>query len=114
MEEGKGFFEKKNVHITVVSTDNRKDLKKMVDDNQFTFPVLADENMEALQAYDVYYHKKDDPYDDEGSHGEPAHFLIDENGRLLYQQRQTTALGRPDATDLRKIVLYINKNLHTG
>lgn len=77
----------------------------------FLFPVLSDEKLEALQKFDVFYHSKDAPYEDHGTHGEPAYFLVDEEGKLLYQQRQTSPFGRPSATELRKIVQYIQKNL---
>ncbi len=111
MEEGKGFFEDKNVYITTISTDNRDNLKKLVDDKKLSFPVLCDENVEAVEAYGVFYHGDDAPYEDHGAHGEPAYFLVDENGRLLYQQKQTGPFGRPSVIDLRKIVQYIKKNL---
>ena len=50
-------------------------------------------------------------YEAHGVHGEPAYFLVDENGTLLYHQRQTSPFGRPSATELRKIITYIAKNL---
>lgn len=111
LEKSQGYFEDKNIHLTTISTDNLNALKDMVQEHHFTFPVLADENHEALKAYDVHYHGENAPYEDHGTHGEPAYFLVDENGNLLYQQRQTSPFGRPTAADLRKIVLYIRKNL---
>ncbi|KGX90513.1 peroxiredoxin [Pontibacillus halophilus JSM 076056 = DSM 19796] len=108
LQESIGFFEGKNVHITTVSTDKLDDLKAMKEEHGFTYPVLADEELQALEAFDVHYHREDDPYEDHGAHGEPAYFLIDENGKLLYQQRQTSPFGRPTVTDLRKVVQYIN------
>lgn len=81
----------------------------MVDEQKLTFPVLADEELTALKAYDVFYHGDDAPYEDHGAHGKPAYFLVDENGQLLYQQKQTSPFGRPTATELRKIVQFIKK-----
>ncbi|WP_243292019.1 peroxiredoxin family protein [Bacillus sp. FJAT-47783] len=111
LEENKGFFESKNVHLITISTDTLSNLKKMVEDHQFSFPVLSDENLEALKSFDVFYHSENAPYEDHGVHGEPAYFLVDEKGKLLYQQKQTSPFGRPSATELRKIVQYIGKNL---
>lgn len=111
VEESKGFFEDKHVHLTAISTDQLENLKKMVDEHKLSFPVLADEELKVLKAYDVFYHDDDAPYEDHGVHGEPAHFLVDENGRLLYQQKQTNPFGRPTIIELRKIVKYIGKNL---
>jgi peroxiredoxin len=111
LEENKSFFESKNVYLTAISTDTLENLTNMVDELKLTFPILADEELTALKAYDVFYHGEDAPYEDHGVHGEPAYFLVDENGQLLYQQKQTSPFGRPTATELRKIVQYIRKNL---
>lgn len=111
LEESKNFFESKNVHIITISADSSEALKKMADDNHLSFQVLADEKLEAIKEYDVHYHGENAPYEDHGVHGEPAYFLVDEKGQLLYQQRQTSPFGRPSATELRKIVQYIRKNL---
>lgn len=110
LQESKSYFDEKNVHLLTISTDKKEDLKKMAEENDFTFPVLADEEQEALKAYDVFYHGEEAPYEDHGVHGEPAYFLIDENGKILYQQRQTSPFGRPSVTELRKIVQYVTKN----
>jgi peroxiredoxin len=111
LENSKGYFEGKNIHITTISTDNLDALKEMVKEHNFTFPVLADENHQVLKAYQVHYHGENAPYEDHGAHGEPAYFLVDEQKNLLYQQRQTSPFGRPSATELRKITQYISKNL---
>lgn len=111
LEENKSYFESKNVQLVTISTDNLNNLKKMVDKHKLSFPVLADEELTALKAFDVFYHMDDAPYEDHGAHGEPAYFLVDENGHLLYQQKQTSPFGRPTSTELRKIVQYIRKNL---
>ncbi|MGD6831053.1 peroxiredoxin family protein [Sutcliffiella halmapala] len=111
LEENVGYFKEKKVHIITVSSDKLDALKEMTEEHKLSFPVLSDENLEALKAYDVFYHGPDAPYEDHGTHGEPAYFLIDEKGRLLYQQRQTSPFGRPTATELRKIVQYIKKNI---
>jgi peroxiredoxin len=114
LEESKSFFEGKNVHILTISTDKLDSLKAMAQEHQISFPVLADEDLTALKAFNVFYHGEDAPYEDHGAHGEPAYFLVDENGRLLYQQKQTSPFGRPSTTELRKIVQYIGKNLKSN
>ncbi|MGD6817218.1 peroxiredoxin family protein [Metabacillus sp. 84] len=110
LQESNAYFQDKNVHLITISTDKKEDLKKMAEDNSLTFPILADEQLEALKSYDVFYHGEDAPYEDHGAHGEPAYFLIDEDGKVLYQQRQTSPFGRPAVTELRKIVQYVTKN----
>lgn len=111
MQENKGFFDSRNVEIVAISTDTQENLAKMTDELKLTFPLLSDEGLQALKEYDVFYHGEDAPYEDHGIHGEPAYFLVDENGKLLYQQRQTSPFGRPSATELRKVVQYIKKQL---
>ncbi|MEC5422548.1 peroxiredoxin family protein [Virgibacillus sp. C22-A2] len=111
LEESKGYFQGKNIHLTTISTENLDALKNMVEDHKYTFQVLADENLEVLKKYEVHYHGENAPYEDHGLHGEPAYFLVDEQGNLLYQQRQTSPFGRPTPTELRKIIQYISKNL---
>lgn len=111
LEENKNYFESKNVHLITISTDELDNLKKMADEYNLSYPVLSDKNLEALKAFDVFFHGEDAPYEDHRAHGEPAYFLVDEKGRLLYQQKQTSPFVRPKSTELRKIVQYISKNL---
>lgn len=111
LENQKSYFEKKNVQLVTISTDQPSDLLKMKAEHNFSFPILHDDSLKALSDYGVKYHGEDAPYNDHGEHGEPAYFLIDEKGRLLYQQIQTSPFGRPTATELRKIIQYIKKNL---
>ncbi|MCA0985004.1 redoxin domain-containing protein [Halobacillus yeomjeoni] len=111
LQESKDFLEGKDVYITAISTDRKENLQAMAEENGFTFPVLSDEYLVVLQAFQVHYHSEDAPYEDHGAHGEAAYFLVNEKGELLYQQRQTSPFGRPTATELRKIVQYIKKNL---
>lgn len=111
LEENKNYFESKNVHLITISTDELDNLKKMADEYNLSYPVLSDKNLEALKAFDVFFHGEDAPYEDHRAHGEPAYFLVDEKGRLLYQQKQTSPFVRPTSTELRKIVQYISKNL---
>ncbi|WP_214808176.1 peroxiredoxin [Exiguobacterium sp. s102] len=111
LEENKGFFDKHGVDLITIATDQLKNLSEMTSKEQLSFPVLSDEELKVLKDFDVYYHGEDSPYEDHGLHGEPAYFLVDETGSLLYQQRQTSPFGRPTATELRKIIMYIKKNL---
>ncbi|MDZ5782756.1 peroxiredoxin family protein [Marinococcus luteus] len=110
-EEHRSFFENNNVNITAISTDNPEDLRTMTEEYRLTFPVLVDEALKVLDDYGVFYHSSEAPYEDHGAHGEPAYFLIDEEGRFLYQHRQTNPFGRPGPKELRKTVKYIEDNL---
>lgn len=111
VEESKSYFDDKNVHFTAISTDNLKDSASLKEELNLSFPVLAEASLDLLNQYGVFYHDKDAPYEDHGTHGEAAYFLLDEKGTILYQQKQTSPFGRPNTKELRKIVQYIKKNL---
>ncbi|SFG24817.1 Peroxiredoxin [Halobacillus alkaliphilus] len=111
LEESRDYFDKHQVRLTTISADHRDSLKNMVKKHDLTFPVLADQELDFLEKYGIHYHDENSPYEDHGTHGEPAYFLTDEDGRLLYQQRQTSPFGRPHPKELRKIIQYIRKNL---
>lgn len=63
LQESVGFFQEKNVHIITIATDNVEALKDMSEEHSLSFPVLSDESLEALKAYDVFYHGDDAPYE---------------------------------------------------
>lgn len=111
LELNKAYFEDEAIHLITVSTDNLTDLTNMSEELQLSFPVLADESFSLLNQYAVYLHGEDAPYEDTGIHGEPAYFLMDEEGKLLYQQRQTSPYGRPTADGLQQIIRFIKKKL---
>ncbi|MFB9861254.1 peroxiredoxin family protein [Salinicoccus siamensis] len=110
-ESSKSYFDKHNINLITITHDDKEDLEKMIDDHGFTFPVLVDDDYEFLDKYGIHYHGEDAPYEDHGRHPEPAYFLTDEGGRLMYQQKQTSPFGRPHPNELRKIIQYIRKNL---
>lgn len=114
LQQNISYFNSEQIHITAISTDNLKDLTVMAEELGLTFPVLADEKWTASKSYEVYFHTDDAPFEDTGSHGEPAYFLINEQGQLLYQQRQTNPYGRPTAAELKQVVKFIHKKLAAG
>lgn len=111
LEKEQGYFNDKKVHLITVTHDEQADLEKMQQEHQFSFPVLNDKDFQFLKDYHVHFHAEDAPYEDHGTHGDPAYFLTDAEGRVLYQQRQTSPFGRPAPTELRKIIQYIRSNL---
>lgn len=113
LELNKTYFDDETIHLITVSTDNLMDLRNMAEELQLSFPVLADEDFKLLNQYDVYLHSEDVLYEDTGIHGEPAYFLMDEEGKLLFQQRQTSPYGRPTADGLQQIIRFIKKKLQT-
>ncbi|KAA0958003.1 redoxin domain-containing protein [Planococcus sp. ANT_H30] len=111
IEESLSYFEGKGVYFTALSTDSQENSLGMKNEHSLSFPLLCDLTTDLLKQYGAYYHGEDAPYEDHGIHGEAAHYLLDEKGNILYQQQQTSPYGRPSATELRKVVQYIKKNL---
>ncbi|WP_019415270.1 peroxiredoxin [Paenisporosarcina sp. TG20] len=111
IEESKSYFDGKNIHFTAISTDTQQDSTSFKEELNLSFPILSDAPLNLLNQYGVFHHGEDAPYEDHGTHGEAAYFLLDEKGNILYQQKQTSPFGRPNAKELRKIVTYIKKNL---
>ncbi|WP_431799969.1 peroxiredoxin family protein [Halobacillus andaensis] len=111
LEKEKERLANHNLKLTAISSDNLDDLKKMVIKHHFTFPILSDEFATVLEAFGVYLHRLNAPYEDNGVHGEPAYFLINEEGKLLYQHKQTGPFGRPSIESLVKTTKYIATRL---
>lgn len=104
-------FMQKKIRIITISSDSLESLIHLRNEQGFTLPILSDQNKTMLKAYGVHLHTAQMPYEDSGIHGEPAYFLIDPEGRILYQHRQTTPYGRPGADDLLDIFTFIQENM---
>nr|WP_160058229.1 redoxin domain-containing protein [Alkalicoccus saliphilus] len=112
IKENESYFTKNNIYFTTVSSDSLENFKAWQKENQFPLPMLADEEYKILEDYGVYYHDDErSPNEDEGKHVEPAVFLLDEKGRILFMQKQSGPFGRPDAKALRKTTKYIEQHL---
>ncbi|SDP63315.1 peroxiredoxin family protein [Halobacillus aidingensis] len=111
LEDSKVELENQNLQTTAISTDYLEDLKNLVRKNNLTFPVLSDEYVTVIEAFGVFLHKTEAPYEDHGVHGEPAYFIINEDGQLMYQHKQTSPFGRPSPEALVKITKYISNHL---
>lgn len=111
LNESIDYFTKLNTHIVAISGDHIDDLKRMAEEHRFSFPVLGDKDDIAARSFGVMRHTEDAPYEDHGEHIEPAVFLMDNRGRILYIQIQTSPFGRPSPHDLGRTIKYIKENL---
>ncbi|MBU8590364.1 peroxiredoxin family protein [Priestia megaterium] len=84
-----------------------ENLKQMANENNLSFPILADEDLNVIKIFDMFYHGEDAPYKDHGVHGEPVYFFVDGQGKLLYQQQQTSPFSRPTSTECN--IIYKKK-----
>ncbi|QHA93232.1 peroxiredoxin family protein [Bacillus sp. N1-1] len=110
LQEHLGAFQKLDVHPIAIAKDELESLRKMKEKHGLEFPVLSDNENAAIDSYGVMMHREDDPYEDHGEHGEPAIFLIDENGKLMAQFLQSSPFGRPSPDGLITTIKYIRKN----
>ncbi|HVO73854.1 MAG TPA: peroxiredoxin [Ignavibacteriaceae bacterium] len=67
-------FEKNNIKVFGISTDDKPAIKKFIDDYSLNFPLLSDENKEVSKKYGVL---KDDGRDKRFT------FIVDKNGKIV-------------------------------
>ncbi|MBM7646053.1 peroxiredoxin [Scopulibacillus daqui] len=104
-------FKALDTHIIAISSDEIDRLKELVENQSLAFPVLSDNERRAAKGYDIFVHGEDAPYADHAEHIEPAIFIVDDHGNLLFQQLQSGPFGRPTPMNLRKTIKYIRENL---
>ncbi|WJE14205.1 peroxiredoxin family protein [Halobacillus sp. ACCC02827] len=104
---------KNDIQVTAISAEPLNKLKRMKEKENLTFPVLSDEFFSVLDAFGVYIHKTGAPYEDHGAHGEPAYFLFNKGGTLMYQQKQTGPFGRPSPEAILQTAALIRSHMKT-
>ena len=100
-------WKQQNIQITAISTDNLEKLKSMAETEGFSFPILSDEFFSVADAFGVYKHSPEHGYGQPFPHCAPAHFLADEKGLIIDQQKQTSPYGRPSAKAIRQTVHHL-------
>ncbi|SFJ30634.1 Peroxiredoxin [Halobacillus dabanensis] len=102
LEEELNDFHTQNLTLTAISADDKDALEQMVVQERLSFPVLSDEFFSITDAFGVFINHH-------GQHGEPASFILNEHGELIFQQKQTGPFGRPSPKDLIQNVQYIKE-----
>ncbi|REJ07149.1 peroxiredoxin family protein [Halobacillus trueperi] len=100
-------FSKENVTMIAIAAENTRELKRMVENEKLSFPILADEFLSIIEAFGVFTEHRPGNKEAISVFGEPAYFLINHSGELLYQQKQTGPFGRACAGDLLRTVRYL-------
>jgi len=83
----------------VLSTDNTDSLRRMRDRGGLSFRTFSDPGGLISQAYGCIWNK-------EGRFAEPAVFLINKEGLLLYQCLVSTANGLADPSEILEHLIY--------
>lgn len=86
-------FNHHNVVILGVSKDSVKSHKKFEEKFQLQFPILSDESMECLKAYDVWKEKMN--YGKTYMGIVRTTYLIDEDGTIIYASDKIKAANNP-------------------
>ncbi|WP_160911546.1 redoxin domain-containing protein [Halobacillus litoralis] len=107
MEDHLEKFTNEYVTVMAIAAENTSELKHLADKENFTFPLLADEFLSIIEAFGVFIHHRSASEEGMGAFGEPAFFLINHDGELLYQQKQTGPFGRACAGDLLETVRHL-------
>lgn len=101
MRDNYSVYEKLNAQIVAISVDSPFTLKKFKEENNLNFPVLSDFNKSVSQAYGAFYEEFV-----LGLKGvsKRAAFLIDENGKIQYQEILENAGNLPNFEALEQIL----------
>ena len=103
LQESFDRFQEVGAQIVAISADRPDRERATVERNHLAFPVLADPERRAIDAYDVIYNET-------AGHAEPAVFLISPIGTIAYESIISGPLGRPSPDDLLKIVQMASRH----
>jgi peroxiredoxin len=101
MRDNYSIYEKLNAQIVAISVDSPFTLKKFKEDNNLNFPVLSDFNKSVSQAYGAFY--EEFVLGLKGVSKRSA-FLIDENGKIQYQEILENAGNLPNFEALEQVL----------
>ncbi|MGR9049674.1 peroxiredoxin family protein [Halobacillus faecis] len=113
MEDHLSEFTSEHVTVMAIAAENVVELIRMTEKENITFPVLSDEFLSIIEACGVFTEHATGSKEGVRTFGEPAFFLINHKGELLYQQKQTGPFGRACAGDLLKTVRYLKRQQQT-
>jgi peroxiredoxin len=81
IEESLGKFKEAGIRPVAISVDNPEQSRNLSQQQGYTFPLLSDPNMEAIQRYDLVHVGGGGPGHDIAR---PAEFLIDSTGTVRW------------------------------
>lgn len=87
-------FQLKNTIVLGVSKDSVKSHENFSKKYELPFPILSDENLECIKAYDVWHEKKN--YGKTYMGVVRTTYLIDENGIIEYASDKVRAAKNPE------------------
>lgn len=103
LQERSDEFRSAGLQVVAVSADQPSVEQKTVQAHGLNFAVLSDSTHAAIEAYDVVYNEQ-------AGYAQPAVFIIDTSGRVLYEAITSGPIGRPSPDDLLMIARGIKQN----
>ena len=103
MQEQYHRFQQVDTEWVAISTDSPDSIRQMRDRHRLTFRLFTDGGGGVARRYRCMWSK-------EGEFNEPAVFLMDKNGVLLYQALVSTANGLASAADVLEHLLWRMEN----
>ncbi|HEY0866504.1 MAG TPA: redoxin domain-containing protein [Fimbriimonas sp.] len=91
--------------VTVDTVPNHRKLKR---DLGVPFPLLSDPDFSVSESYGVY--RSDETDHGPQPHGEPAVFIVDVDGNLVYSQVSSAPKGLAHPAELTLMLLYMVRN----
>ena len=101
-------IEKLGAGLVAVSVDSSAELQRLRAKLDLKFPLLSDANFAVSARYGVYVSDETDAGPQ--PHGEPATFVLDARGRLIFSQIQSGPKAAASASEVLLMLLYMTQN----
>ncbi|WP_157947667.1 peroxiredoxin family protein [Abditibacterium utsteinense] len=96
--------------LVAISVDSTSELQLLRDKLELQFPLLSDLDFKVSSGYGVY--PSDETEAGPQPHGEPAVFILDSQGRLIFSQIQSGPKGAASPNEMLLMLLYMAQ--HNG
>ena len=97
-----------NADLIAISADDSETLRDLKERLEIPFMLLSDGDFSVSQLYGIY--TSDETEAGPQPHGEPAVFVIDNEGRIIYSQVQSGPKGTAPAGDVLQMLQFMHEN----
>jgi peroxiredoxin len=94
--------------LAVISTTPSDDNASLCKELNVKFPLLSDEDFAVSRQYGVY--ESDEKEEGPQPHGEPAVFILDVDGKVVYSQVQTGPKGMAPPEEIALVLVHMSQN----
>ena len=97
-----------NADLVAISADAPEELSRLKERLKIPFMLLSDGDFSVSQLYGIY--TSDETEAGPQPHGEPAVFVIDNAGRIIYSQLQSGPKGTAPTGDILQMLQFMHEN----